>query len=145
MQQLALVVSVIKTANQEVQARVGRDPEAAVRGVFEWLCVDPDYLPDELAAAHNVTPDEVRQKRSGMQLLDRLRHSGAWSAVGPFVPAALRKMGVAMVEKTVTRRDISLDAVIAHLRPIQQAQTHVLHAQLGRNFDEWKTLWDRPA
>lgn len=122
-----------------------RDPQAAVRGVFEWLGVDPDFVPDELAAAHNVTPDSVRQKRAGMQLLERLRHSGAWSAVGPFVPPALRKMGVAMVEKTVTRREVGMDQVIAHLRPIQQAQTRVLQAQLGRSFDEWKTLWATPT
>lgn len=62
-----------------------------------------DFVPQALTAAHNVTPEEVRQKRTGM------------------------------------------DAVIAHLRPLQQAQTRVLEAQLGRQFSKCKTLWDTPS
>lgn len=118
-----------------------RDPQAAVRSVFAWLDVDEEFVPEEIAAAHNVTPDEVRQKRIGMGLLDRLRHSDAWSAAGRFVPSAVRKIGVAMVERKVTRREVSMDAVVEYLRPLQQAQTRELEAQLGRPFDDWRTLW----
>jgi len=118
-----------------------RDPQKALRGVYAWLGVDADFVPDEVVAAQNVTADEVRQKRGSMSLLDRLRHSDAWSAAGRYVPSPLRKMGVALVEKKVTRREVSMDTVVAHLRPLQQAQTRVLQAQLGRRFDDWTTLW----
>lgn len=121
-----------------------RDPQVALRAVYAWLGVDQDFVPDELAAAHNVTSDEVRQKRAGMGLLDRLRHSDAWSAAGRYVPSAVRKVGVALVERKVTRREVSMDAVVAHLRPLQQAQTRVLEQQLGRRFDDWNTLWGGP-
>ena len=121
------------------------DPVAAVRGVFEWLGVDTDFVPDAVGSAHNVTPDEVRQKRAGMGLLDRLRHSSAWSAVGPLVPPAVRRLGVALVEKPVLRRDVDRVPVIDHLRPLQQAQTRTLETQLGRGFPEWKTLWGPAA
>ena len=118
-----------------------RDPQSALRSTFAWLGVDQDYVPDELGAAHNVTPDAVRQKRAGAGLLDRLRHSDLWAAAGPYVPPALRKIGVSMVERTVTRRDVDMSAVVQHLRPIQQAQTRALQDQLGCRFDEWQTLW----
>lgn len=121
-----------------------RDPQAVMHTVFGWLGVDEDFVPDGDVPAQNVTPDEVKQKRAGMGLLDRLRHSDTWSAVGGYVPSAVRKVGVALVEKKVTRREVSVDAVVAHLRPLQQAQTRVLEKQLGRRFDEWKTLWGRP-
>jgi hypothetical protein len=34
-----------------------------------------------------------------------------------------------------------MDDVVAHLCPLQQSQTRELQRQLGRPFDEWKTLW----
>ena len=122
-----------------------RDPLAAVRAVYAWLGVDSAFVPQALTAAHNVTPEKVRQKRGGMGLLDRLRQSAFWEAVGPYCPPALRHAGVALVEKKIPRREADMDAVIAYLRPLQQAQTRVLEAQLGRQFTEWKTLWETPA
>lgn len=118
-----------------------RDPQATVRTVYAWLGVDPDYVPPALSAAHNVTPERVRQKRVGAGALDRLRHSALWDALGRFCPAPLRKLGVALVEKKIPRHDTDMTEVIAYLRPLQQAQTRVLEQQLGRSFDEWKTLW----
>jgi hypothetical protein len=46
-----------------------------------------------------------------------------------------------MVEKKIPRREVDTGTVIEHLRPLQQAQTRALETQLGRSFDEWKTLW----
>jgi Sulfotransferase family len=117
------------------------DPQAVVAEVCRWLGLDPDAAPAEPVEAQNVTPEEVRQKRAGMGLLERVRYSAAWSAAGRYVPAPLRKVGVAMVEKKVARREVPMDAVIAHLRPLQQAQTIALQTQLGRRFEEWTTLW----
>ena len=104
-----------------------------------------DFVPSALTAADKVTLEEVRQKRAGMGLLDRLRHSDLWEAVGQYCPPALRRVGVTFLEKKIPRREADMDAVIAHLRPMQQAQTHALEAQLGRQFNEWKTLWNTPS
>lgn len=117
------------------------DPQSAVRAVFDWLGVDADHMPEDIRGAHNVTPERVRQKRPNTGLLDRLRHSSAWSAVGPYVPPALRRIGVALTEKEVARREVDMAGVITYLRPIQQAQTRTLEAQLGRRFNSWTTLW----
>lgn len=122
-----------------------RGPHAAVRAVYAWLGVDSSFVPPALTAAHNVTPEEVRQKRVGMGRLDRFRHSDLWGAVGQYCPPALRNIGVTLIEKTIQRRDVNIDAVIAHLRPQQQAQTRALEVQLSRKFDEWKTLWNTPS
>ena len=117
------------------------DPLAVVRAVYDWLGVDGGFVPLALTAARNVTPEGIRQKRAGMGLLGRLRHSEVWNAVGHYFPPALRRVGVAMVERRIPRREIDIDAVIEHLRARQQPQTRELAAQLGRSFDEWKTLW----
>lgn len=116
-------------------------PQSAVRKVYDWLGVACDFVPQALTTARNITPEEVRQKRAGMGMLDRLRHSAAWEALGRYCPPALRRVGVAMVEKKIPRREVDSSAVIAYLRPLQQAQTLELEAQLGRSFEEWKTLW----
>ena len=118
-----------------------RDPQTAVRAVFDWLGVSTDFVPAEVGAAHNVTPDEVRQKRVGTGPLDRLRHSRLWDTVGPHVPPSLRQLGVTLTEKKVRRREVGVDDLVAHLRPLQQTQTRELQRQLGRSFDDWKTLW----
>jgi hypothetical protein len=119
-----------------------RDPQASVRSVYAWLGVDTTFVPQRLDAAHNVTPERVRQKRVGGGALDRLRHSALWDALGAYCPPALRRVGVALVEKKIPRREIDLSEVIAYLRPLQQVQTRALEAQLGRRFDDWKTLWN---
>lgn len=117
-----------------------RDPSRAVRGVFEWLGVSTDFVPAQLTSAHNVTPAQVRQRRTGMNWLRRLRHSALWSRLGPLVPARLRKFGVSLIEKPIARREVDVSEVIAYLRPIQQAQTRELAKLVGREFPEWKTL-----
>ena len=118
-----------------------RDPSQAVRGVFEWLGVTTDFIPAALTAAHNVTPARVRQQRPGMDWLRRLRRSALWERIGPLLPAKLRRLGVALVEKPVARQKVDVSEVIAYLRPLQQAQTRALTDLVGREFPEWKTLY----
>jgi hypothetical protein len=117
-----------------------RAPLQAVRGVFEWLGVSTDFVPAQLTSAHNVTPAQVRQRRTSMDWLRRLRHSALWSRLGPLVPARLRKFGVSLIEKPITRCEVDVSDVIAYLRPIQQVQTRELVKLVCREFPEWKTL-----
>jgi hypothetical protein len=122
-----------------------REPQASVQAVYAWLGVDAAFVPQQLDAAHNVTPERVRQKRAGSGALDRLRHSALWDTVGRYCPPSLRQLGVALVEKKIPRREVDMSDVIVHLRPLQQAQTRALETLLGQRFDDWKTLWKADA
>ncbi|MEQ1592401.1 MAG: sulfotransferase [Thiobacillaceae bacterium] len=117
------------------------DPLTAIQSVYAWLGVDSNFVPPTPTAAHNVTPDKIRQKRSGTGILNQLRHSALWDNIGEYCPAPIRQMGLAMVEKKIPRRKTDMSAVIARLRPLQQTQTRILEAQLGRTFNEWAMLW----
>ena len=121
------------------------NPQAIVSELCRWLSVAENFEPDRPHAAHNVTPETIRQKRSGMGALDRIRHSALWGAVGPLVPSALRKTAVAMVEREIFRREVDLGPAIAWLRPRQQPQVRTLEAILDRTFPEWTTLWGPEA
>lgn len=121
------------------------DPVSTMREIYTWLDVEENFVPTDATAAHNVTPDRVRQKRVGMAFLDRLRHSTFWNHVGRICPPGIRSLGVKLVEREIPRREANMEAVIAHLRPMQQAQTNELEALLGRRFDEWTTLWRTPS
>ena len=117
------------------------DPAAALRALCAWLGVDAQFEPTDLRRASNVTPATVRQQRAGAGALVGLRHSALWDAVGPLVPAAVRRLGVALVERPVAPKTVDLGAVEAHLRRLQQPQARALSALLGRDFPEWKTLY----
>lgn len=117
-----------------------RDPESTLRALQTWLDVDPIGVADASAEARNVTPTAVTAQRTGSQWLDRFRHSALWDRVGSIVPRPVRRIGVAMVERRISRRDVDMTAVVRHLRPIQREQTAELERLLGRRFDEWTTV-----
>ncbi|MGO9444363.1 MAG: sulfotransferase family protein [Thiobacillaceae bacterium] len=117
------------------------DPRQTVQSLYAWLGLDPDFEPAQLGGARNVTPEAVRQQRAGRGWLDRVRHSLLWEKVGGYCPAALRKVGVAMLEKPVQPKTADLSEVRTYLRNLQVPQTAELTALLGRNFVEWKTLY----
>lgn len=117
------------------------DPVATVREVYAWLGVDSDFVPADTQSARNATPREVTQRREGAGLLHHLRHSRFWGLVGGYAPPALRRLGVAMVEKKVDWSRVDMTPVIAHLRILQRPQVAELTRLVGREFPEWKTLY----
>jgi hypothetical protein len=125
-----------------------QDPPRVLRQILEWLRVDPEWLPSDLDGRENATP-EVVEKVRGKGILNRFRYSPLWNAVGPYVPRAIRKIGVAASKGPVNRLDESLEPVYEFLRPIQRRQTEKLRQLLGREFPEWTTLYgnaeSRPA
>ncbi len=116
-------------------------PRETVQALYAWLGVDADFEPADLGGARNATPDAVRQKRSGWNWLDRLRHSLLWEKLGGYCPPALRRLGVAMVEKPVQPKTTDMSEVIAYLRQLQRPQIAELARLLNRDFPEWKTLY----
>ncbi|OYY94850.1 MAG: hypothetical protein B7Y41_04640 [Hydrogenophilales bacterium 28-61-23] len=120
-----------------------RNPLPTVKSVFAWLGVDADFTPADTKSARNATPNQVTQRREGASLLHQFRHSRLWNGIGRYVPPALRKFGVSMVEKKVERSKVDMSPVKDHLRKLQRTQVEELIGLVGRDFPEWKTLYGR--
>jgi hypothetical protein len=120
-----------------------RTPLPTVKRVFAWLGVDTAFTPADTQSARNATPMQVTQRREGASLLHQFRHSRFWNGVGQFVPPAIRKFGVSMVEKKVERKQIDMAPVKEHLRQLQRSQVEELTRLTGREYPEWKTLHGR--
>lgn len=116
------------------------NPVPTVQSVYAWLGVDASHVPGDTQSARNATPKEVTQRREGAGLLHRFRHSRLWGRIGGHVPPALRRMGVAMVEKKVDWSHMDMEPMMEHLRRLQRPQVEELSSLLGREFPEWKTL-----
>jgi len=117
-----------------------RDTVQIMQRVFRWLGVDPTFVPPNRFVSANVTPPVVTQVR-GRGLLNRFRYSPLWCAVGSRVPAAVRRFGRSLSERTVDRDRQIPSTVLNWLRPIQREQTESLEKLLNRDFREWTTLY----
>jgi hypothetical protein len=116
------------------------DPIKTLDEITEWLGIDP-LVPTSAKARHeNVTPCEVTQSRNRPRL-HRLRESHLWNAVGPRVPAVVRRIGRSMVERRVDRKNVSMDGVVGFLRPIQRDQTEELRGLIELSFHKWDSLY----
>jgi hypothetical protein len=115
------------------------EPESTIRKIFEWLGVDANFVPPNLAEKVHVTPKRFFQKGK----LYRLRYQWPWQAIADCLPHRIRQQGLKMAIKTVDQREHPQDReeAIAFLRPIQQTQTQELSSLLGRGFPEWTTLF----
>ena len=120
-----------------------RNPVPTVQSVFAWLGVDTGFVPADTQSARNATPKEVTQRREGSGLLHQFRHSRLWESIGDYVPPALRKVGVAMVEKKVARAQVDMSEVIEYLRNLHRPQVEELVSLVGRDFPQWKTVHGR--
>ncbi len=134
--------SQIKTVTtEEMEAH----PLAVVRDLYEWLGVDPSFMPLNIARRWHVTPTVVRQVKGWQALLrfreSHIRRTIGWRTIGRMIPDPLRLAGREISEKTVDRSSVSVDEVVDFLRPIQQVQTRELSRILGREFPEWTTLY----
>jgi hypothetical protein len=123
--------------------RLRADANACVRGVHAWLGVEEMNLPESIVEAKNVTPAQIVVERGGTGWANYLRHSALWQRIGPNVPRAVRQLGVALVEKQITRRETDMSTLVDYLRPIQVEQTAELVRILDRRFDEWTTLYGK--
>jgi len=119
-----------------------KDTPETMHGIFEWLGVSAELEPSSDDEIYNPTPLQVRRRRRGVGWLTTLRRSALWDLLGPRVPAGIRRLGVAIVENPVQRREIDVGDVIEYLRPLQRRQTEMLVDLLGREFPEWKVLYD---
>ena len=114
-------------------------PEATMAGVFRWLGIDDAYVPPAMHERDNEAPPVIIQVR-GSGALHRFRHSRLWNALGPHIPASVRRLGRRVSERPVARRETPLNEVHAYLRGVHRPQVVELERMLCRKFPEWTTL-----
>ena len=88
----------------------------------------------------NVTPD-VLELATGFGILHRFRESKVYSFAARALPLNVRRFGARLAATKVNAKDVRTEDVIDFLRPIQRPQTEELSELLGREFDEWATLY----
>jgi hypothetical protein len=115
------------------------DPVATMRGVFDWLGLEPGLGLTDGEVRKMTTPTQLDQVR-GRGILNSLRYSKFWNVTGPLVPARVRSVFKRAAVKTADTSEVSTDAIERWLRPIQREQVRELSAMLGCEFPEWKTL-----
>lgn len=129
----------VKTLTLE---KLKADPVGTMQELFNWLGIEPTCKAAGLGPAKNVTSRELDQVR-GSGLLQRIKHSRAWDAVGPLVPKSIRAFGNRMSQRRVDPQQVDTKKVVEYLRPLQQAETRELVELLGKEFPEWQTLYSR--
>jgi hypothetical protein len=108
--------------------------------LYEWLGVDAAAADmSRFEEAENVTP-EVLRMASGGGVLRRLRQLRPLRMLTPYLPQAIRQLGLRLATRQVQRRAVPVAEVVDFLRPIQQRQTEELTRLIGRAFPEWTTL-----
>jgi hypothetical protein len=116
-----------------------RDPQATMSQVYYWLGVDPGFVLPNPAEHQNAAPLQMRQVR-GAGHAQRFRHSALWNAIGPLVPARLRRLGRGLSERKVARTAVDLGPVRSHLVELHTPQVRQLEALLGQEYPEWTSV-----
>lgn len=118
------------------------NPDDVLREIFDWLRVDSGFRPEGTRRRWNAAPAEAKRV-GGFGILNRLRYSQAWDSLAPMVPRSLRQMGTRLAERRVDHASQDVAAVERYLRPILLEKTEGIRAMLGRDFNEWTTLYRR--
>jgi len=117
------------------------DPVAAMRGLYQWLEVDPAVAdPSGFAEPENVAPQIVSMPLWG-GFPRRLRQSLANGVILRYVPAMVHTTLHRITTRDVDRHSVDVTATVDYLRPVQRRQTDELVRLLGRGFPEWTTLY----
>lgn len=115
------------------------DPQSVMTRVFQWLDVSSELTACNAFERHNQTPDRVVRHREG--LLANVRDSALWDSVGPYVPRAIRRIGLRLAVKEEKPRMQEQREAIAYMRPMACECVDRLNKLLGREFPEWQSLY----
>lgn len=110
------------------------NPKRVMRGVYQWLGIDPGFIPPNISREYNTGPGNFRKPR-----LHCLRSLVKWRRRS--APALLDPLLRLLLERQVQRSSQGYAAVADYLRPIQLAQASELEELLGREFPQWTTLY----
>ncbi len=123
--------------------QLGGAPAEEMAALYEWLGVDPTFVPESLTRRFHETERVVSRARGGGALA-RLRRSPAWSRVSPWIPRPIRAVGRRRAEREIDRGSVATSEVAEFLRATQQREVADLTDLLGREFTEWTTLRGAP-
>lgn len=116
-------------------------PKELVRRVFEWLDVDPGFVPDNLGEVFYQTPSRIEVDQNLLGLAS-FRRSALWKRLSPRVPRFLKRaVPKGLYTRSFAKEDQDPAETIAYLRPILLEQTGELAELTGMRFDEWTTLF----
>lgn len=111
------------------------DPASAVRTVYRWLGVAPDFVPPEVGRRVGATPSRFRRRRGPLY---RLRGSALWHRIRHLVPRGVKSAGRrAYLGEEVTVPEAPPPALVAHLRARLEPRVAALSRLTGRDFPEW--------
>ena len=116
------------------------NPQQTLSGLFEWLGVDPSFVPPSLNRRDNAATQKV-SKVWGASYISRLRGTPAWDVLKRVIPSQVRAGAIKTLSRPVERDSGDVEQAIDYLRPIQQQQTAELSQLLNRQFPEWTTLY----
>ncbi len=115
-------------------------PQKTLARLFEWLGVEPAFVPPSLDRRDNAATEKV-SKVWGSSYISKLRGTPAWEALKRIVPSPVRASAIKTLSRPVERDFSDVARAIDYLRPIQQQQTAELCQLLNRQFPEWTTLY----
>ncbi|MBE9040779.1 sulfotransferase [Oscillatoriales cyanobacterium LEGE 11467] len=116
------------------------NPQQNLAALFEWLEVDPSFVPPSLNRRDNAATEKV-SKVWGSSYISKLRGTPAWEALKRIIPSQVRASAIKTLSRPVERDFSDVNQAIDYLRPIQRQQTDELCQLLNRQFPEWKTLY----
>ena len=111
-----------------------------LKRIYSWLEVDESFMPETIHKKLHVTPEKLVQVQ-GVGVLSGFAHSRFWDMMSKYVPRDLRRYARRFSEREV---DVTSEKqmLVEYLRPIHFRQTEELVKLLGRDFSEWKTLYN---
>ena len=114
-----------------------KSPADTMKGIFNWLGIDDNVVPDNLGLRNHVTPKTVRRQRK-LGFLNRINFRPVYNYIRPVIPRSVRKAGRNILLPGVDRDSVETKEVIDFIMRIQKEQITNLREILGRDFPEWE-------
>jgi hypothetical protein len=124
-----------------IHERLIADPVGVMRGLYEWLEVDPAADPSGFAEPENVGA-EIVSTAGWRGVPRRLRQAPLLRDVVERLPPAVQHALRRLTMPEVSRRAIDTTEAVAFLRAQLLRQTEELTQLLGGGFPEWTALYD---
>lgn len=120
-------------------------PIETMKKIFAWLDLDTEVnLEQETYKVFNPSKEKVN-RLIGSGYISHLKGTLFWKILKTLVPpnTSFRRRVRKLLSKPVEKTDEGQEETIALLRPIMLPQVEELSELLGRDFPEWKTVYEK--
>lgn len=117
------------------------NPMGTLEKIFQWLDIKTSFVPSNTQRKYNIQLEKIPTVR-GSLFLSQFRGTGFWEWIKKTIPVSTRNSIRNFLSRPVEKDLSYVSQTIEYLRPIQQKQTEELSILLGRDFTEWKTLYN---